>query len=256
VRSRRHEPDGRLDTPADRVITCQDLEGEVRKYVIMGPQGSGKGTQAGMLARGFDLVHISVGDIFRWNVQNRTKLGTRVKRYMNEGRLVPDEMVADVVKRRLGNHDWRFGFVLDGFPRNAAQTEFFLENYDIDAVIAIELEEDAALARIQSRRLCSKCGLDYNVIQLRPNVPSVCDNCGGRLVPRDDDTPEAVRHRLKEYRERTQPILELLREKELIVSVDGTPTPDIVQAEIRRKLGLGGDGADPAVARPLVEAAR
>jgi len=210
----------------------------VRKYVIMGPQGSGKGTQAGRLARGYDLVHISVGDIFRWHVQNRTKLGTRVQRYMNEGRLVPDEMVSDVVKWRLDIHDWRHGFVLDGFPRNAPQTEFFVESYDIDAVIAIALPEETAIARIQSRRLCSSCGLDYNLIQLRPHVPGVCDNCGGRLVTRADDTPEAIRTRLAEYHEKTRPILELLRAKELIVSVDGTPAPDVVQAEIRRKLKL------------------
>jgi adenylate kinase len=228
----------------------------VRKYVIMGPQGSGKGMQAGLLARGFDLVHISVGDIFRWHVQNRTKLGTRVQRYMNEGRLVPDEMVSDVVKWRLEIHDWRHGFVLDGFPRNAAQTEFFLENYDIDAAIAIELPEATAIERIQSRRLCSSCGLDYNLIQLRPHVPSICDNCGGRLVTRADDTPEAIRTRLAEYREKTQPILDLLREKELIVMVDGTAPPDVVQAEIRRKLGLAKDAADASPPKPLAEITR
>jgi adenylate kinase len=228
----------------------------VRKYVIMGPQGSGKGTQAGLLARGFDLVHISVGDIFRWHVQNRTKLGTRIQRYMNEGRLVPDEMVSDVVKWRLDNHDWRHGFVLDGFPRNAAQTEFFLENYDIDAVIAIELPEHTAIERIQSRRLCSSCGLDYNLIQLRPHVPSVCDNCGGRLVTRADDTPEAIRMRLAEYHEKTRPILDLLREKELIVMVDGTPQPDVVQAEIRRKLGLAKAEGEETAAGRAVEVAR
>lgn len=211
----------------------------MHKYVIMGPQGSGKGTQAGMLARGFGLVHISVGDIFRWHVQNRTKLGTRVQRYMNEGRLVPDEMVAEIVKWRLEIHDWRHGFVLDGFPRNAAQAGFFLENYDIDAVIAIELPEETAIARIQSRRLCSSCGLDYNLIQLRPHVPSICDNCGGRLVTR-----------------KTQPILDLLREKELIVMVDGTPPPDVVQAEIRRKLGLAKGGADASEAKRLAEVTR
>ena len=228
----------------------------MHKYVIMGPQGSGKGTQAGLLARGFGLVHISVGDIFRWHVQNRTKLGTRVQRYMNEGRLVPDEMVAEIVKWRLEIHDWRHGFVLDGFPRNAAQTEFFLENYDIDAVIAIELPEATAIDRIQSRRLCSSCGLDYNLIQLRPHVASICDNCGGRLVTREDDTPEAIKTRLAEYREKTRPILDLLREKELIVTVDGTPTPDVVQAEIRRKLGLARDGADAGAAKPLAEVTR
>lgn len=228
----------------------------MRKYVIIGPQGSGKGTQAGLLARGFDLVHISVGDIFRWHVQNRTKLGTRIQRYMNEGRLVPDEMVSDVVKWRLDNHDWRHGFVLDGFPRNAAQTEFFLENYDIDAVIAIELPEHTAIERIQSRRLCSSCGLDYNLIQLRPHVPSVCDNCGGRLVTRADDTPEAIRMRLAEYHEKTRPILDLLREKELIVMVHGTPPPDVVQAEIRRKLGLAKAEDEETAAGRAVEVAR
>jgi adenylate kinase len=210
----------------------------VRKYVIMGPQGSGKGTQAKMLARDFDLVHISVGDILRWHVQSHTKLGAKVQRYMSAGRLVPDEMVAEVVKWRLEIHDWDYGFVLDGFPRNAPQAAFFLENYDIDAVIAIELPEEVAIERMQSRRLCSGCGLDYNLIQLRPKLPDVCDNCGGRLVTRPDDTPEAIRTRLRDYREKTRPILELFREKELIVAIDGTPSPDIVQAEIRRRLGL------------------
>ncbi len=210
----------------------------MHKYIIMGPQGSGKGTQAKLLCRGYDFVHISVGDIVRWHVGHRTKLGSKVQRYLNQGRLVPDEMAADVVKERLDLHDWRFGFVLDGFPRNAPQAEFFFENYDIDAVIALELPEEAAIERMQSRRLCSGCGLDYNLLQLRPEVPDVCDNCGGRLVSRPDDTPEAIRKRLRDYREKTAPILELLREKELIVAVDARPAPDVVQAEIRRRLGL------------------
>ena len=219
----------------------------MHKYIIMGPQGSGKGTQAKLLCKGYDLVHISVGDIFRWHIGHKTKLGSKVQRYLNEGRLVPDEMVADVVKERLDIHDWRYGFVLDGFPRNAPQTEFFLENYDMDAVIALELPEEAAIERMQSRRLCQGCGLDYNLLQLRPKVAEVCDNCGGRLVPRADDTPEAIRKRLADYREKTAPILELLRMKELIVAVDATPAPDIVQAEMRRKLGLVADTVEEKV---------
>ena len=111
----------------------------MHKYIIMGPAGSGKGTQAKLLCQGYDLVHISVGDIFRWHIGHKTKIGSKVQRYLNQGRLVPDEMVADVVKDRLGMHDWRYGFVLDGFPRNAPQAEFFLENFDINAVIALEL---------------------------------------------------------------------------------------------------------------------
>lgn len=210
----------------------------MHKYIIMGPAGSGKGTQAKLLCKGYDLVHISVGDIFRWHIGHKTKIGSKVQRYLNQGRLVPDEMVAEVVKDRLGIHDWRYGFVLDGFPRNAPQAEFFLENFDINAVIALELPEEAAIERMQSRRLCQGCGLDYNLIQLRPKVVEVCDNCGGRLVPRDDDTPEAIRKRLADYREKTAPILALLQEKELIVRVDATPGPDVVQAGMRKSLGL------------------
>jgi len=210
----------------------------VHKYIIMGPAGSGKGTQAKLLCKGYDLVHISVGDIFRWHIGHKTKIGSKVQRYLNQGRLVPDEMVAEVVKDRLGMHDWRYGFVLDGFPRNGPQAEFFLEHFDINAVIALELAEEAAIERMQSRRLCQGCGLDYNLIQLRPKVAEVCDNCGGRLVPRDDDTPAAIRKRLADYREKTAPILALLQEKELIVRVDATPPPDVVQAEMRKSLGL------------------
>ena len=210
----------------------------MRKYIIMGPQGAGKGTQARLLARDFGLVHISVGDIFRWHIQNRTRLGTRVQRYLAEGRLVPDELVDDVVKSRLDMHDWSYGFIVDGFPRNVAQARFFLESYDIDAVIHIDLPEAVAVDRMLARRLCSGCGLDYNLIQHRPKVLEVCDVCGGRLVARPDDTPEAIRGRLAEYSEKTRPILALFGDKELVVTVDGTPPPEIVQAELRRRLGL------------------
>src|SRR3954468_1197217 len=109
----------------------------MHKYIIMGAQGSGKGTQAQMLARDLDLVHISVGDIFRWNIQSHTKLGARIKRIVASGRLVPDDVVDEVVRARLDQHDWNYGFILDGFPRNHAQAEFYLENYDCDAVLVI-----------------------------------------------------------------------------------------------------------------------
>jgi adenylate kinase len=111
----------------------------MRKYVIMGIQGSGKGTQSQMLAADLDLVHISVGDIFRWNVQNHTKLGAQVRRVMAAGELVGDDLVESVVRDRLTQHDWNFGFIIDGFPRDPRQAEFFLESYDIDGVIELDL---------------------------------------------------------------------------------------------------------------------
>src|SRR3990170_45753 len=112
-----------------------------------------------MLQRNLGIVHISVGDIFRWNIQHHTKLGARIKRYVAKGQLVPDEMVEEVVRVRLEQHDWNYGFVLDGFPRNDKQAEFFFETYDIDAVIQIDVPKDEVFKRILARRLCGACGL-------------------------------------------------------------------------------------------------
>jgi adenylate kinase len=208
------------------------------KYVIMGIQGCGKGTQAGLLAKRFDLVHISVGDIFRWHLQSHTKLAARIGRCTSAGELVPDEIVEEIVRARLEQHDWNYGFILDGFPRNRRQAEFFLESYDVDAVIHIDLADEIVLARVLNRRLCSKCGLDYNLIYHRPKIADICDVCGGQLVPRADDTSDAVRVRLRDYHTKTAPILELFSRKELIVSVDGNQPTDVVQTEIRDRLGL------------------
>ncbi|MBI3964004.1 MAG: nucleoside monophosphate kinase [Chloroflexi bacterium] len=211
----------------------------MHKYVIMGVQGSGKGTQARLLAQDFDLVHISVGDIFRWNIQCHTKLGARVKRIVAAGQLVPDELVDEVVKTRLDQHDWNYGFILDGFPRNHSQAEFFLENYDIDAVILIDVPDQVVFERMLARRLCSNCGLDYNLIQHRPAVRDTCDVCQGKLVTRPDDKEEAIQSRLLDYHTQTRPILDLFRRKELVVIVDGTQSVDEVQRNIRACVGLG-----------------
>ncbi|PRY27419.1 adenylate kinase family protein [Pseudosporangium ferrugineum] len=210
----------------------------MRKYVIMGVQGSGKGTQSELLETGLDLVHISVGDIFRWHVQNHTKLGAQVRRAMNAGELVGDDLVESVVRDRLDQHDWNFGFVIDGFPRNGRQAEFFMESYDIDGVIHLELPDDEVRRRVLSRRLCPGCGMDYNLIADRPEVEGRCDICGTQLVKREDDTPEALAARLRDYHEKTRPVLELFRRKEVVHDVDARPSPEEVQQEIRRVLSL------------------
>jgi adenylate kinase len=210
----------------------------MRKYVIMGVQGSGKGTQAGLLCEHYDLVHISVGDIFRWNVQAHTKLAAQVRRTVASGELVSDDLVEAVVRERLDRHDWNYGFVVDGFPRNVEQAEFFLESYDIDGVVHLDLPDDEVRRRVLARRLCSRCGLDYNLIASRPQVPDRCDVCGGALVAREDDTPEALEVRIREYHQRTQPVLDLFRRKEYVVTVDATRPREQVFAEIRDRLHL------------------
>ncbi len=210
----------------------------MRKYVIMGVQGSGKGTQAKLLADEFDLVHISVGDIFRWHVQHHTKIGANVRRTVDAGALVGDDLVESVVQDRLSEHDWNYGFVIDGFPRNDVQAEFFLETYDIDGVINLVLPDTEVERRVLSRRVCSQCGLDYNLIAHRPEVDDACDVCGGRLVARDDDNAEALAHRLRDYHAKTAPVIAIFERKEFVISIDATRSKEDVFVDICTQLGL------------------
>jgi adenylate kinase len=210
----------------------------MRKYVIMGVQGSGKGTQSALLARDFDLTQISVGDIFRWHVQNHTKIGAQVRRVMAAGELVGDDLVESVVRGRLDQHDWNYGFIIDGFPRNPRQAEFFLESYDIDGVVHLDLPDEEVRRRVLARRLCSQCGLDYNLIAHRPRVEDRCDVCGGELVSREDDTEEALAARLRDYHGKTNPVLDIFRRKEFVFTVDARPERTAVQQAIREQLRL------------------
>jgi adenylate kinase len=210
----------------------------VRKFIIMGIQGSGKGTQAKLLAEDLDLEHVSVGDLFRWNVQHHTKLGAQVKRIMASGNLVDDDMVEHVVRTCLAEHDWNYGFIIDGFPRNARQAEFFLESYDIDGVINLDLPDEEVHRRVLARRVCSGCGLDYNLIAHRPKVLETCDVCHGTLVARADDNPEALAIRLADYHEETKPLIEIFERKEFVATIDAMRPVEVVQADIRTAFSL------------------
>jgi adenylate kinase len=215
----------------------------VHKYLILGVQGSGKGTQSVLLATDFDLTHVSVGDILRWHVQHHTKLGALVRRTMARGELVGDDVVESVVRDRLDQHDWNYGFIIDGFPRNQPQTEFFLESYDIDAVIHLDLPDSEVRRRVLARRYCSGCGLDYNLMAHRPRTDGLCDVCRGELVAREDDNEDALRARLAEYHDKIDPVLELLRRKERVVTVDARPDKQAVHEAIRAGLGLAATDA-------------
>ncbi|MGI9051993.1 MAG: adenylate kinase family protein [Ilumatobacteraceae bacterium] len=210
----------------------------MRKYAIIGVQGSGKGTQAALLARDLDLVHVSVGDTFRWHVQHHTKIGAQVRRTMAAGELVDDELVESVVQQRLAMHDWNYGFIVDGFPRNLRQAEFFLESYDIDGVIHLVMSDDEVARRVLARRFCSGCGLDYNLMAHRPEIADRCDVCGAPLVAREDDKPEALAARLREYRDKTEPVIALFRRKEFVAESDATQSIEEIQADLRRRLHL------------------
>jgi adenylate kinase len=210
----------------------------MRKFIIMGIQGSGKGTQAKLLAEDLDLEHFSVGDIFRWNVQHHTKLGAQVTRIMASGRLVGDDLVESVVQGCLASHDWNYGFVIDGFPRTARQAEFFLESYDIDGVINLHLPDDEVMQRVLARRLCATCGLDYNLIAHRPRRQDTCDICGGTLVARPDDNPAALAVRIADYHEETKPLIAIFERKEFVATIDATLSVEDVQSSIRERFRL------------------
>jgi adenylate kinase len=164
---------------------------------------------------------------------------------MVSGDLVDDDLVEQVVRQRLSWHDWNYGFIIDGFPRNRRQAEFFLESYDIDSVIHLELPIEEVRRRVLARRYCARCGMDYNLIYHRPEQEGRCDVCGGGLVSREDDTEDALAARLRDYHEKTNPVLDLFRRKEFVVSIDACPDKLSVQQAIRDKLNL--PGYDPEV---------
>ena len=187
------------------------------KYIIFGPQGSGKGTQSGLLCEEFDFVHISIGDILRRHVAHHTKLGASVQKIADQGLLVSDEVVEPVLRARLEEHDWNFGFVLDGFPRTPPQAEYLFRNWDIDRVIYLDLPDDVVYQRVMRR-----AGLGE----------------GAGFTKRADDNPEVLKTRLAEYHSQTQPLLAFYERKHLLLRVDaGRPIED-VYTDIRAGLGL------------------
>lgn len=210
--------------------------------VLLGAAGAGKGTQAAKLVEAYGLTHISTGDIFRKNVAEGTELGLEAKRYMDEGKLVPDAVVIAMVKDRLSQPDCDSGFMLDGFPRTLPQAEALDEALDsmgksLDAVVAIEVPRDVLMGRLTSRRQCRECGRIYNVMSEMPAVEGVCDSCGGEVYQRDDDTIEAATKRLNDYDAITSQLVPFYSSKGLLREIDGDRPVDAVFADIQAALG-------------------
>jgi adenylate kinase len=188
--------------------------------VILGPPGVGKGTYAGFLSKKYSIPKISVGDLFRSAIKNRTELGKRIKNYVSSGELVPDETVIELVKNRLEEPDCKNGFLLDGYPRTVPQAEAMMNFKNIDVALNFVAPDEVIMERIGGRRTCSKCGAIYHIKNVPPTIEGVCDRCSGRLVQRSDEKPEVIKNRLNVYREKTKPVADYLREKGLLVDID------------------------------------
>lgn len=205
--------------------------------VLLGAPGAGKGTQAQKLVEEFGVAHISTGDLLRAAVKAGTKLGVKAKSYMDNGQLVPDKLVVDLVTERLDADDAQKGFILDGFPRNTAQavtldSALAEMGSSLDAALLVDVKPDVIVKRLSSRRTCKECG--YTA----PAGVDSCPSCGGEMYQRDDDKPETIQKRLDVYENQTAPLVEYYRGKELLKSVDGDRPVDEVYADVKELLGL------------------
>lgn len=211
-------------------------------YILMGPPGAGKGTQAEKLAKELNIPHISTGDMFRSAIRNETELGKKLKEYLDSGNLVPDDITIAVVKERLQDKDCERGFMLDGFPRTVSQAEALDEVMagilkKLDATIYINASEEMLIERLTGRRSCEKCGTVYHVRFSPPKNDSKCDLCSGDIYQRSDDTVETVKTRYKVYMENTQPLIDYYRSKGILKEINGDQPVETVYEDIKKAIG-------------------
>jgi adenylate kinase len=209
--------------------------------ILLGPPGSGKGTQGERLQTDFRLPYYATGDILRAAVRDGTKLGREAKDYMDRGDLVPDEVIIAMISDRIESPEAADGFILDGFPRTSAQAEALDAEMDqlgkrLTAAILIKVSDEEVVRRLSGRRTCAKEGHIFHVEFDPPREEGVCDVCGGKLTVRDDDKPEVVRHRLGQYHDKTEPLIAYYEDKGILRRVDGQLAPDDVADRIRALL--------------------
>ena len=195
------------------------------KLILLGAPGAGKGTQAEILCKELNIPTISTGNILRAAIKNGTPTGLKAKAFMDEGKLVPDEVIIGIINDRLAEEDCANGYILDGVPRTIAQAEA-MEKAGIvfDHVISIEIADETIVNRMSNRRVCEDCGASYHLVAVPPKVEGVCDKCGGKLIQRKDDAPETVKARLDVYHKETEPLKGFYAERGLLRSVDDRPT--------------------------------
>lgn len=212
------------------------------KIIMLGAPGAGKGTQAKKIADKYQIPHISTGDIFRANIKEGTELGKKAKSYMDQGLLVPDELVCDLVVDRVKQEDCKNGYILDGFPRTIPQAESLDEalgqmGESLDYAINVDVPDEHIVNRMSGRRACVGCGATYHIVYAPTKKEGVCDVCGAELILRDDDKPETVQKRLSVYHEQTQPLIDYYKGKGILKDVDGTKDMDVVFQAITDILG-------------------
>ncbi len=204
--------------------------------VLIGVQGSGKGTQAKLLVEKTGWKHITTGDLLRDNIAQKTEMGMKAKEFMDKGELVPDKYVFEIV--RIALQSQREGFILDGFPRNQKQLDFLRANFNIDYAVLLDLPDDKAIRRLTARRHCEDCKKDYNLLFKPPQVDGICDVCGGKIVRRADDNEMAINKRIEKFHQETNPVIESFAADDLLIRVDADQPIMNIQKEILTKLGI------------------
>ena len=203
--------------------------------IFLGPPGAGKGTQAQRICETFGIPQISTGDILRRAIKEETPTGLKAKAYIDAGKLVPDEVVIDIVRDRLDQEDCKTGYILDGFPRTVPQAEALADFARIDAVVDLDVADENLVQRLSGRRVCLNCGATYHVSTMKSDC---CNHCGQALVQRDDDKPETVLSRLKVYHEQTAPLVSYYQDKNLLHVIDGAQQKEVIFDAILNTLGV------------------
>jgi len=207
--------------------------------VLMGPPGAGKGTQGEILSEKLGIDTISTGVMLRTAIKEQTEVGKLAEQYINDGKLVPDDVIVNIVKERLSKPDCANGFILDGFPRTTAQAEALTASgVKIDKVLALEVEDEKIVERLSSRRECSKCGAPYSTLFNKPQTEGKCDKCGGELIQRADDNEATIQNRLNVYHEQTEPIKAYYEKIGLLVIAKGEEELSDTTKNVFKALGL------------------
>lgn len=207
--------------------------------ILVGPPGAGKGTQGEILSKHLGIDTISTGVMLRTAIKEQTEVGKLAEKYINDGKLVPDDVIVAIVKERLSQPDCEKGFILDGFPRTTPQAEALTASgVKIDKVLSLEVDDSAIVERLSARRECRECGAPYSVLYKKPVTEGKCDKCGGDLIQRADDNPETIQNRLNVYHEQTEPIKAYYEEKGLLVKAQGADSVDDTTKNVFKALGI------------------